>query len=204
MRAANKMFLMLGSAAAVLAAAVATAQQQPVGNSVFTAEQVTIGNAAFQTTCARCHQADLRGSNEAPPLFGTNFIAALTLQGNIQNYVPVTGAMLLKPDPADWLMVRGSYPGWSHSGLKQITKDNVGTLRLAWVWAMNDQVGANEPTPLVHNGIMYLVNVHNIVQPLDAKTGELLWENRIRPSGAVAGGTGAMRNLAIYQDKGYG
>ncbi len=294
MRAANKMFLMLGSAAAVLAAAVATAQQQPVGNSVFTAEQVTIGNAAFQTTCARCHQADLRGSNEAPPLVGTNFMAAwrgrstndlytkirtsmpadnpgsvpdeavttivafilrqnggvpgnqpytvatavpiaqvatgaapppaaagapqqaaaapaarprtpaaLTLQGNIQNYVPVTDAMLLKPDPADWLMVRGSYPGWSHSGLKQITKDNVGTLRLAWVWAMNDQVGANEPTPLVHNGIMYLVNVDNIVQALDAKTGELLWENRIRPSGAVAGGTGAMRNLAIYQDKVY-
>src|SRR5258708_1301527 len=294
MRAANKMFLMLGSAAAVLAAAVATAQQQPVGNSVFTAEQVTIGNAAFQTTCARCHQADLRGSNEAPPLVGTNFMAAwrgrstndlytkirtsmpadnpgsvpdeavttivafilrqnggvpgnqpytvatavpiaqvatgaapppaaagapqqaaaapaarprtpgaLTLQGNIQNYVPVTDAMLLKPDPADWLMVRGSYPGWSHSGLKQITKDNVGTLRLAWVWAMNDQVGANEPTPLVHNGIMYLVNVDNIVQALDAKTGELLWENRILPSGAVAGGTGAMRNLAIYQDKVY-
>jgi alcohol dehydrogenase (cytochrome c) len=294
MRAANKISLMLGSAAAVLVAAIATAQQQPGGNNVFTAEQVTIGQAAFQTTCARCHQPDLRGSNEAPPLVGQNFMAAwrgrstndlytkirtsmpadnpgsvpdeaavalvayilrqngaapgnqaftvatavpigqvatgaapppgaappaqaaaaapaarprlpanLNLAGNIQNYVPVTDQMLLRPDAADWLMARGGYSGWSHSGLKQITKDNVKDLQLAWVWAMNDGLGANEPTPLVHNGIMYLVNVDNLVQALDAKTGELLWENRVRPSGAVAGGTGAMRNLAIYQDKVY-
>src|SRR5215831_12662942 len=254
---ANKTFLMLGSGVAALVAAVATAQQQPAGNNVFTAEQVTIGQAAFQTTCARCHQPDLRGSNEAPPLVGANFMAAwrgrstndlytkirtsmpadnpgsvpdeaavsivafilrqnggapgnqpftvatavpigqvatgaapapgaapaqqaaaapaarprtpaaLTLQGNIQNYVPVTDQMLLRPDPADWLMARGNYSGHSHSALKQITKDNVGQLRLAWVWAMNDGLGANEPTPLVHNGIMYLVNVDNLVQALD-------------------------------------
>ena len=30
-------------------------------------------------------------------------------------------------------------------------------LQLAWVWAMNEG-GANQPTPLVHNGIIYLVN----------------------------------------------
>ena len=122
---------------------------------------------------------------------------------NIQNFVPVTDDMLKNPSPNDWLMIRGNYKGWSHSQLNQINKQNVKGLQLAWVWAMNDLVGANEPTPLVHNGIMYLVNVDNIVQALDAKTGELLWENRLRPSGARAGGTGAMRNIAIYQDKIY-
>ena len=35
-------------------------------------------------------------------------------------------------------MARGNYRGWSHSGLRQITKDNIGSLRLAWVWTMND------------------------------------------------------------------
>ena len=40
---------------------------------------------------------------------------------------------------------------------------------------MNDGSGANEPTPIVHNGIMYLANVGNIVQVLDARTGELIW-----------------------------
>ena len=55
----------------------------------------------------------------------------------------------------------------------------------------------------MHNGILYLYNIDNIIQALDARTGELLWENRIRPSGATGGGTGAMRNIAIYQDKLY-
>ncbi|HEX3484217.1 MAG TPA: PQQ-binding-like beta-propeller repeat protein, partial [Micropepsaceae bacterium] len=139
----------------------------------------------------------------AAPAGPPRIAARLTLEGNIPNYVPVTDQMLANPSPNDWLMVRGNYKGWSHSQLNQINKQNVGQLQLAWVWAMTDMVGANEPTPLVHNGIMYLVNVDNIVQALDAKTGELLWENRVRPSGARAGGTGAMRNIAIYQDKIY-
>ena len=31
--------------------------------------------------------------------------------------------------------------------------------------------GANEPTPIVHNGVMFLVNTGNIVQALDARVG---------------------------------
>ena len=127
--------------------------------------------------------------------------AGLTATGEVKNYLPVTDEMLLHPDPGDWLMVRGNYQAWNHSPLTQINRDNVRDLRLAWVWSMNDDGGANEPTPLVHNGIIYLTNVDNIVQALDAKTGELIWENRIRPGGSQGGGTGAMRNLAIYQDK---
>ena len=100
-------------------------------------------------------------------------------------------------------MARGGYRGWSHSRLNQITKDNIGSLRLAWVWTMNDGGRASQATPLVHNGILYLYNIDNIIQALDARTGELMWENRIRPSGATGGGTGAMRNIAIYQDKLY-
>src|SRR4051812_44280995 len=96
MRAANKVFLMLGSAAAALGIAIASAQQQPAGNSVFTAEQVTIGNAAFQTTCARCHQADLRGSNEAPPLVGANFMAAWRGRSTNDLYTKIRTSM-----PAD-------------------------------------------------------------------------------------------------------
>ena len=66
---------------------------------------------------------------------------------------------------------------------------------------MNDSVAANEPTPLVHNGILYLTNTDNIMQALDARTGDLIWENHMRPPKSQAGGTGAMRNIAIYQDK---
>ncbi|MGD0965486.1 MAG: PQQ-binding-like beta-propeller repeat protein [Candidatus Acidiferrales bacterium] len=124
----------------------------------------------------------------------------LTVKGEVKNYVPVTTDMLLHPNPADWLVVRGNYQSWNHSSLSQITPQNVGDLRLAWVWSMNEGY-ANQPQPLVHNGIMYLFNTDNIVQALDARTGDLIWENHIRPTGLQGGGTGAIRNLAIYNDK---
>ena len=74
----------------------------------------------------------------------------------MKNYVPVTDEMLRNPDPGDWLMVRRNYQGWSYSPLDADHRDNVKDLQLAWVWAMNEG-GANQPTPLVHNGIIYLV-----------------------------------------------
>src|SRR5206468_11048044 len=90
----------------------------------------------------------------------------LLVEGQVKNYVPVTDEMLRNPDPGDWLMVRRNYQAWSYSPLNQITRDNVQGLKLAWVWAMNE--GAwNEPTPLVHNGVVYLANTGNIVQAID-------------------------------------
>ncbi len=109
----------------------------------------------------------------------------------------VTDAMLLDPDPADWLIYRRTYDGWGHSPLDQITRENVGELQLAWVWAMGD--GRNQPTPLVYDGVMYLANPGNVVQALDAATGTLLWEYR-RPLPEALRDANS-RNLAIYGDK---
>ncbi|MCU1273076.1 MAG: Quino(Hemo)protein alcohol dehydrogenase, partial [Bryobacterales bacterium] len=125
----------------------------------------------------------------------------ITLAGEVKNYQPVTDAMLRDPDPGDWLMIRRNYQAWSHSPLTQIATTNVKDLQLVWSWAMNDGAGANEPTPIVHNGVMFLANIGNIVQALDARTGELIWENRIGPD--TANGLGAIRSLALYQDKVY-
>ena len=101
--------------------------------------------------------------------------------GTVKNYTDVTDEMLRNPDPGDWLMARRNYQGWSHTPLTQITRDNVKELQLAWVWAMNESGAANEPTPIVHNGTMYLTNPGNILQALDARTGELIWEHRVGP-----------------------
>src|SRR6185369_4956588 len=90
--------------------------------------------------------------------------------------------------------------GWSHSPLTQITRDNVKDLQLVWTWAMNEGQG-NEPSPLVHGGVIYLINVMNVVQALDARTGDLIWEHRVGPNALI--GQAAMRNMAIYQDKVY-
>ena len=125
-------------------------------------------------------------------------VLGLTVTGEVKNYVPVTDEMLRNQDPGDWLMARRNYQGWSNSPLTQITRDNVKDLQLAWAWSMNEGQ-TNEPTPVVHNGVMYLTNTTNIVQALDAKSGELIWEHRVGPNTAT--GIAAMRNMAIYQDK---
>ena len=288
----------------MLGAGAIAGQQARTGP--FTGAQATEGRATYLSKCSVCHQPDMKGSSEAPPLAGGNFlntwrnrstvdlfnrirttmpqndpgslsdqeavsIVAYILQsngatagsnelaatqlvpigavvpnsgiiaplpdappsseaqdseesspaarrptvpmppaaprigirvpGDVKNFTPVTDQMLVHPDPADWLIIRGNYQAWNYSTLNQITRENVKDLRLAWVWAMNDAGGgANEGTPIVHNGVMYLMNSDNIIQALDAKSGDLIWDTRLRPTG-LAGPAGGMRNFAIYQDK---
>jgi len=123
-----------------------------------------------------------------------------TLVGNIKEYRPVTEEMLVHPDPNDWLIYRGNYQAWSHSGLSQINDGNVEQLQLKWSWAMNEG-GQNSTGPTVHDGIMFLANTSNTVQALDAVTGELLWENRLGPVATRA--YSALRSLAVFEDKVY-
>ena len=121
----------------------------------------------------------------------------ITVAGNVDDYVPfvpVTDAMLESPDPADWPMIRRSYDAHSFSPLDQINTANVDSLSLEWVWNMHE--GDSEPSPLVYKGIIYLINPGNVIQALDGKTGELIWENWAGPANRQD-----MRNIAIYHDK---
>jgi alcohol dehydrogenase (cytochrome c) len=133
-----------------------------------------------------------RGREGAPANRG------VTVPGEVKNYVPVTPEMLRNPPPGDWLIFRRNYHGHSYSPLNQITTANVKNLQLQWVWSMNDS-GANQTTPIVHNGIIYLATPSNIVQALDGKTGSLIWETRAGPDQAP--GYGGIRSIAIADDK---
>jgi alcohol dehydrogenase (cytochrome c) len=124
-------------------------------------------------------------------------VRGITFAGEAKNFTPVTEAMLLKPDPADWLMIRHDYGANNFSPLNQITASNANDLRLVWTWAMNN--GTNQAAPIVHNGVMFINNPGNIVQALDARTGELIWENRIGDSDAGS----SQRGLAMFEDKIY-
>lgn len=109
---------------------------------------------------------------------------------------PVTDAMLREPSPDDWLMFRRTYDSWGYSPLDQIDRDNVTNLRLAWVWSMEH--GRNQPTPLVHDGVMFLANPNGVVQALDARTGAPLWEHRRQFPDGFAGGDRSPRNIALW------
>jgi alcohol dehydrogenase (cytochrome c) len=94
----------------------------------------------------------------------------------LPEYQPVTDAMLRNPAAEDWLMMRGNYQGWGFSSLEQINKTNVKGLQLVWSRLMES--GVNEATPIVYKGVMFLGNPGDVIQALDARTGELLWQYR--------------------------
>jgi len=169
----------------------ARAGSQPLTPQTAAAIRSVVGSASTRVqTSSRPPAGDT-----APPAPARK---GLTVKGEVKNFVPVTDEMLRKPDAGDWLMFRGNYHGWSYSPLKEITAENVADLELAWVWAMAEG-GANQSHPLAHNGVLYLLNPNNIVQALDAESGELIWEQRAGPEQRP--GYGGLRSFSIAQDK---
>ena len=120
-------------------------------------------------------------------------------QSGAINYEPVTEEMLVDPPPGDWPMWRRTYNHWGHSPLDQIDISNVGTLRLAWAWTM--EAGKQETTPLVHDGIMFLVQACDFVEALDVRDGSRVWEYRREQVDHAASMACANRNGALYEDK---
>ena len=110
---------------------------------------------------------------------------------------PVTDAMLQNPDPGDWLNWRRTLDGWGYSPLDEIDRTNVGQLQLAWSWGLDP--GISQTTPLVHDGVLYIANPGHVVQALDARNGDFLWEYR-REIDDARRPAAQMRSLAIYQD----
>ena len=98
-----------------------------------------------------------------------------------------------RPDPADWVMLRHDYSATSFSPLAEITADNAKRLQLAWIWPMREG-GINQPAPLAYKGTIYLANTGGIVQALDARTGNLIWEYRV-------GADVAPRGISLYGNK---
>ena len=92
------------------------------------------------------------------------------------DFVPVTDAMLQNPDPAHWLMWRRTLDSWGYSPLDQISRDNVDELRLVWSRGLTE--GRQQGTPLVYDGVMYMPNPSDVIQAIDAATGDLVWEHR--------------------------
>ncbi|MCY3842565.1 MAG: PQQ-binding-like beta-propeller repeat protein, partial [Acidobacteria bacterium] len=124
-------------------------------------------------------------------------LAAAPAGAQDESFTPVTDAVLQDPDPADWLSWRRTLDGWGYSPLDEIDSDNVGELRLAWSWGL--EAGVSQTTPVVHDGVMYIANPGNVVQALDAATGDFIWEYR-RDMEERRRPAAQLRSLAIYED----
>lgn len=113
-------------------------------------------------------------------------------------YASVSQAELNAPSDEDWLSWRRTLDGQAETPLKQVNKRNVQRLGLAWAVSMRD--GSAQITPLVRDGIMFLVQPGLVVQALEADTGDLIWQyDYTYPSASKTLG-GPMRNFALYRD----
>jgi alcohol dehydrogenase (cytochrome c) len=153
------------------------------------------GPRPFSTLSERAPRYVLRTSFLFAALLTSAILPAAF--GQVQNFRPVTQDMLLNPSPDDWLMYSRTYDAQRYSPLKQINKQNVGQLRMAWVRGLG--AGATESIPLVYRGVMYVVAPGAIVQALDATNGELLWQYQRKVPANVAA-SARTKTIAIYDD----
>ena len=76
----------------------------------------------------------------------------------------------------EWLTYSGSYNGWRHTLLTEITPANVARLRLRWVKQFNIIDQNIEATPLVIDGTIFIAPDAGHILALDAKTGQEIWQ----------------------------
>ena len=96
---------------------------------------------------------------------------------------PVTDDRLLNADkdPNNWLTNHRTYNGWRYSPLSQIDSSNARRLVAKWSLQLGE-LGDQQATPLVNDGVMYipassLTRQH--VYAVNAATGALLWKTKV-------------------------
>src|SRR5262249_24331238 len=80
---------------------------------------------------------------------------------------------------SDWPNTGNDKGATRYSPLKQINRNNVKNLKVAWTYhtgdAEPDKKSTIECTPIVVNGVMYITTVKSKVVALDASTGREIW-----------------------------
>jgi quinohemoprotein ethanol dehydrogenase len=110
----------------------------------------------------------------------TAFGMSLAAAGAAWAADPEIEKLLQSPVGKDWVTNGGNLTNQRYSTLKQIDATNVKQLKGAWMTRLKGSgfggKYSGEATPLVKDGIMYVVTGNDDVFAMNAKTGEILWE----------------------------
>ena len=105
------------------------------------------------------------------------------------------------PD-GDWPVTGGDAGNTRYSPLDQITRDNVGQLRVAWVYHTGDMPAGDQSqiqaTPIVIGGVLYTTTPALAVIALRADRGTLLW--RFDPFASGSRATHVNRGVVYWTD----
>ncbi len=116
-------------------------------------------------------------------LFASFVVASLNAQVTFDRLVRAS------QEPHNWLSYSGGYFSQRYTELAQITPDNVKNLESAWIYQLTSREPTStrfEVTPVVVDGIMYIVQPPNDIIALDAVTGPSVLDVLVQPVAAVA------------------
>lgn len=103
-------------------------------------------------------------------------------------------------EPGNWLTYSRTYNGHRYTPLAEITAANVGQLRAAWTYQIQQQ-GKFSSSPIAIDGILYITEPGGEVVALDGRTGRPVWRYARRPPPDLHACCGASnRGLAVLND----
>jgi len=105
------------------------------------------------------------------------YAVIISLAPSLLAQVPYERVLHATREPQSWLTYSGTYNSQRYSTLNQITRTNIGRLKVAWIY----QIRAHhkvETSPLVFDGIMYISEPPSDVTALDLRTGRPIWSYR--------------------------
>jgi quinoprotein glucose dehydrogenase len=125
-------------------------------------------------------------------LAGTYLVAVLVCTSGVQ----------APRQPVEWPAYGGGPESMRYSPLKQITRENVSHLKVAWTFDASDGVMGSEleVNPIVVNGVLYATTVSLHTVALNAATGELVWRFDPYNGRNVRGGGGRTRGVLYWSD----
>jgi len=122
----------------------------------------------------------MRCRPQAMAVVRISFGLLISLVAPIRAADPEINQLLENPVARDWVTTGGNLTNQRYSTLKQIDTTNVKQLKGVWMTRLKRSgFGTKysaEATPLVKDGIMYMVTGNDDVFALNAKTGEILWQ----------------------------
>jgi alcohol dehydrogenase (cytochrome c) len=134
-------------------------------------------------------------------------IASLVAMAPASAVDPVTDEMLLnaQKEPLNWLMAGRDYAGTRYSPLAQVNTNNVKRLVPVYSFSLG-VLDAQNTTPLIHDGVMYVTSSHSHIYAVEAATGKMIWHF----AHPLPEGIGKFlccdlgnRGAALYKDKVY-
>jgi alcohol dehydrogenase (cytochrome c) len=119
--------------------------------------------------------------------------------------IPFTISSALAQDAgatrADWPHYGGTQFSWRYSALDQINMTNVKALTPAWLFQTGDYAENLQATPIVQDGVMYLITARARVFALDAATGREIWNYKYPEAARPVPGFVGNRGVAVADRK---